>query len=138
MDRFGSVSYESARYTADYVGKQVLLDPVIWSGKGLQRPFQLMSKGLGRDFADANSERLKKVKGLTVRGAPVGLPRYYANRLGIKLAAAERMVVEQVPSRKRHEWIGQQRMDLEQLKAPRDQRALDELARARLTKKGKI
>jgi len=138
VDRLGSVTYESARYTADYVGKQILADPEIWTGKGLVRPFQVMSKGLGRDFADYYAERLRVQKGLSVRGAPVGLPRYYALRLGIKLTSEDKSAILQPPSRTRHEWIGAQHEDLSLLKAPRDMRALDALARSRLTKKGNM
>lgn len=132
------MTYESARYTADYVGKQILADPELWTGRGLERPFQVMSKGLGRDFADYYAEQLRAQKGVTVRGVRLGLPRYYALRLDIKMSAAEKAAIEQPPSRIRHEWIGQQHEDLDYLKAPRNQRALDALARARMTRKGKM
>lgn len=65
----GSVSYESARYVADYMQK----------GKpypGRHAPFNLMSGGLGKDFAKGNAKLLEE-SGLTVFGVPMGIPRYY-------------------------------------------------------------
>jgi hypothetical protein len=138
VDRFGMVTLKSARYTADYVGKQIIADPRVWTGRGLFPPFQVMSKGLGRDWVDLHAEELKIVKGVSQRGVPLGLPRYYAKRLGIKLNAAERQMLDQAPSKTRHVWIGEQHEDISNLRAPRDQRAADASARARLYRKGKM
>jgi len=140
VDRFGTVTYDSARYTADYIGKAIVADPEVWTSKGLAAPFQVMSQGLGRDFVDMNAEQLRLRKGVTIHGVPVGLPRYYATRLGIKLDPIERQVIEEATpeSRKRHMWIGVQKEDTFAWKAPRRQRELDALAKARTHRKVKF
>lgn len=79
----GTVTYESARYVADYIGKALngpLADEVY---KGKERPFQLFSKGLGKQFALDNAERIQRDLNLTIYGKDVGLPRYYKKVAGI-------------------------------------------------------
>ncbi len=68
----GSVTYDSARYVADYVNKDTRV-----SG-GRSRPFSLKSQGLGRKYAEEHREQLRERCGVTIGGVPVGLPRYYA------------------------------------------------------------
>ena len=73
----GTVTYDSARYVADYIQKAVLGEKADEAYKGKQPPFQLFSKGLGASFALENAERLKKDLNTTIHGIDVGLPRYY-------------------------------------------------------------
>ena len=42
-----------------------------------------MSQGLGRDWAIDNGIQLRRNLGTTIRGANVGLPRYYVDLLGV-------------------------------------------------------
>lgn len=139
VDRLGTVTLESARYTADYVGKQMFTDPNVWTGRGLEPPFRVMSQGLGGDWATVNEEKLKEVKGLVHKGKRVGLPRYYATKLGIELAPKDlnALVELQAPHMRRRVWIGQQRIpnDVDQ---PRDQTALNRIARSKLGRKGNL
>lgn len=83
MIKCGTVTYDSARYVADYIFKK-------YDGKKgeevygkLQRPFQVYSKGIGKDFAQSSKAYILRKKGITVRGVEVGLPRYYRKLLDI-------------------------------------------------------
>lgn len=79
----GTVTAESIRYVTGYVQKKLTgaLGKEVYGE--LVPPFGLMSKGLGKAFCDAHSEELVRDLGTTVQGVPVGLPRYYAKRLGV-------------------------------------------------------
>lgn len=80
---FRGVGYESAKYVADYVGKGDSQSLVKWLGPDRIRPFKIMSQGLGREFADQYSDRLRKRPEITIRGVHHRLPKYYAKRVGI-------------------------------------------------------
>lgn len=78
----GTVTYESARYVADYVGA------AFTGGKGAVptvdgqvRPFVVMSKGIGRRFVFDHAPDLVATPVLTVKSACVTLPRYYVKLL---------------------------------------------------------
>ena len=77
----GSVTFQSARYVARYIEKKYngKKQEEEYTSKGLETPFCLMSKGLGRNFALDNKEYLAQNLGFTVQGAKCGLPRYYRN-----------------------------------------------------------
>lgn len=75
----GTVTYDSARYVADYVQKKYLRN--YYNGK--VKPFQLCSQGLGLRFAINNSKQLKEQLYCTIRGVKVGLPRYYQKKLEV-------------------------------------------------------
>lgn len=77
----GILTYDSARYVTDYIFKK-------WYGKedspyGLrENPFQLMSKGLGKDWALENHQRIiDQEYNITLNGRKVGIPRYYKKKL---------------------------------------------------------
>jgi len=74
----GTVTYDSARYVADYVGKLSHADLM-----GREPPFRLMSKGLGKAYCDREAERLKEKACFTVGGIEMPLPKYYVDRLGV-------------------------------------------------------
>lgn len=99
----GEITYDSARYTADYClkNKGTLygwnaieeygggweINDITWKWKregGREQPFQLFSKGLGRRYALDNRKYLEQKLGCTVNGREVGLPKYYRNVLGIE------------------------------------------------------
>jgi len=79
----GTVTYDSARYVAEYIntdydgelGKRIYADR--------QKPFKLSSQGLGRDYAILEKDKIKTGMGLTVRGNHVSVPRYYQQKAGI-------------------------------------------------------
>lgn len=79
----GSVTYDSARYVADYIQKKMVGKLQESEYGKLQPPFQLQSKGLGLKFAMDNREYIEKKLGQTINGNEVGLPRYYREKLEI-------------------------------------------------------
>jgi hypothetical protein len=95
MVHMGTVTMESVRYTADYIGKAISpkkgmakhgIDAYrILTGQAFidnSPPFAIMSQGLGREFLDKSAKMLKKNQVLTVEGKQVPVPRYYWTRLG--------------------------------------------------------
>lgn len=81
--RLGTVTLNSAKYVADYVGKSKFRD-------GRKPPFQAISMGIGRAFALDNAEALVQYPRLQIKGKEVGLPRYY-----VRLLSKERMELGQ-------------------------------------------
>lgn len=81
----GSVTYNSARYVAGYVMKKYSGDLAkeVYGDKEI--PFRLSSLGLGKQWCDDHEKYLIENLGLTIKGIPCGMPRYYRNRLGEKL-----------------------------------------------------
>lgn len=77
----GTVTFDSARYVADYTNKSQYRHNNFFIAK--QRPFQLQSRGLGLQFVLDNSDYLIDKLGCTIRGVNVGLPKYYRKKLGI-------------------------------------------------------
>jgi hypothetical protein len=55
----------------------------VYTSKGREVPFRLMSLGLGKQFALDNQRYLVEKLGCTIRGKEVGLPRYYRKLLDI-------------------------------------------------------
>jgi len=136
VSRVTSVCYDSARYVADYIGKA---DIDAQGYRGKHRPFQLMSKGLGRGYVDTFETQLRDNLGVTVRGVPVGMPRYYARRLEIDWAKERLLnpVDDKVPSSKVAQvWSGPADARVFDLALPRLQRELDAIAKQKLKRKG--
>lgn len=81
----GSVTYDSCRYVADYVGKSYSGSFAIEVYGDREIPFQLCSTrpGIGFQWSQDNADYLKNKLGCTVHGAEVGLPRYYRKKLNI-------------------------------------------------------
>jgi len=134
----GSVEYKSARYTAEYVIKDQLYD---WKNDPRTRPFILYSKGLGRDYADFQEEQWRERKGVTLDGIQVGLPRYYAKRLGIKYDPMEKKeegYEEPARSKIAHVWVGPAYDALLDDANPRQAREAEHIARQKLFKKGSM
>lgn len=77
----GTVTYQSARYVAEYVLKKYDGKKAVSEYGDKQIPFCLMSKGIGKQFVLDNQEYLEQNQGFTVQGAHVGLPRYYQSKM---------------------------------------------------------
>lgn len=139
VDRVGDVNMDSARYCADYIKKALTGKRAIEYGER-EVPFNVMSKGIGRDFADKNASQICMNQGITMRGVQVGLPRYYVKRLGVKLTQEKirEFSKVQAPSARPRIWIGQQAEDIYELRAPRYQKDLDTYARVHIKKKGDL
>lgn len=75
----GSVTYDSARYVADYIQK----DDRSEMYDGRLPPFSLKSKGLGLFYAEDNKEQIIQNNGITIKGKEVGIPRYYQKKLDL-------------------------------------------------------
>lgn len=75
------VTYQSARYVADYIWKA-------YNGKMVKKtygdrlqPFQVQSQGLGKQWVLDNFDQLVEDLGFKTRGHDTGLPRYYTKVL---------------------------------------------------------
>lgn len=83
------VTAESVRYVTAYVQKK-LSGPKAKEVYGDKTPpFNIMSKSIGKRWAIENKDYLNKYKGITVKGKPVGLPRYYTKVVEIDLGKLE-------------------------------------------------
>jgi hypothetical protein len=72
----GTCTRDSIRYTVDYIQKKLNGDLGDKEYAGLQPPFMLVSKGLGKQFI-LDNDYLKKRDYMTVSGHKVAMPRYY-------------------------------------------------------------
>ncbi len=79
----GGVTYDSARYVADYLHKETRSELL----GGREPPFALKSNGIGKQYCLDNKERLTRNMMDTIRGTPVGLPLAYRRWLNIDKAA---------------------------------------------------
>lgn len=79
----GTVTYDSARYVADYIQKKYsgLLAQEVYGNR--ERPFQLQSKGIGQSYMEENQKQILQQLKCTINGVNHGLPRYYKKKLGI-------------------------------------------------------
>ncbi|GHT17380.1 hypothetical protein AGMMS4956_20860 [Bacteroidia bacterium] len=79
----GTLSYDSARYCADYILKRYNgpLGKKIY-GHHLA-PFQRSSAGIGLRYCMDHAEEIKRDLSIKLRGHEVGIPRYYKLKLGI-------------------------------------------------------
>lgn len=147
----GTVTADSILYVCDYATKSVLGKGAVkeYDDTGRERPFALVSRGMGANWCDDHAEALI-AGGMTIDGNPVGVPRYYARRLGInrggargdiylrnRLAALERQdLVDQVHEERSER--GEYQDALESLWASRGQRERTLNARRELRRKGKL
>ena len=80
--KIGCVTYDSCRYVAGYVQKKLYgKASKEYEDKGIVAPFSRMSKGLGERYVDKYWNKLYDMNTVTVRGVPMGLPRYYQKKL---------------------------------------------------------
>lgn len=134
---FGTVTYDSCRYVSDYIFKKYNgeLAKEVYLSKGLEVPFKLSSQGLGLRYCLSDAENLKANMSFSCHGAKMALPRYYAEKLGVKLEPQDDLAKWQNYAN-RH---GYQLGDIGGLKhAMAEQRALTTEARINLRKKGSI
>ena len=82
---FGLVVSKSIDYVADYTLKMLsgdLLEEVYLS-QGREPPFKICSQGIGRDYADLNSDLIEQECSCKLQGKSYQAPRYYIKRLGL-------------------------------------------------------
>ena len=82
---FGEVTHDSIQYVTGYVQKKLSGDLALEEYRGRQKPFSLVSRGLGLTFANNNAERLIRNGYTYLRGQKIGLPRYFRDKLGIEI-----------------------------------------------------
>jgi len=88
----GTVTYDSARYVAEYINTQ-------YDGELAKRvygkrtvPFKISSGGIGKKFAILEKDKIKNGQGITVRGVHVSVPRYYQQKAGVTEEEKSRLV----------------------------------------------
>ena len=83
--RLGTVTYDSIRYVLDYMHKKYNgeMAEELYDKRNRERPFQLMSLGMGKRHAMQNVGRYADNLYLTVRGKKMGLPQYYKRLYGL-------------------------------------------------------
>lgn len=137
--KLGTVTYDSARYVADYIIKG-LNGPKAKEVYGdKQIPFRLLSKGMGKEFAEQNAKQIADTLQITIHGAQVGIPRYYRKIVGITTEMlAEKAAEADDKVRQYHESKGAwtDRDQVEALFKARRQAEKNLIARKNLTKKG--
>ena len=74
---FGDVSIQSIRYVVSYIEKKILGKQEEFAYDGVEPAFHLVSKGIGKDFAMENHERLESTGSLQMFGFKRAIPRYY-------------------------------------------------------------
>lgn len=77
----GTVTYNSARYCAEYVMKGQDYEQI--KELGIEKPFSIKSPGLGKEYALQNRFFLEEYLECHANGHKVALPRYYTRLLEI-------------------------------------------------------
>lgn len=75
----GSVEAASIRYVSNYVTKKRHRPNL-----KVEKPFQLQSQGIGKQFALDNSDQIIDNLDITINGVHVSIPRYYKKLLDIE------------------------------------------------------
>lgn len=89
----GTVTFNSARYVSQYLEKKYygIKAKKEFLDRGLEVPFQVVSQGLGLEYALKNKDQLVKDLGVRISGSLLALPRYYKKKLEIDKKEFERM-----------------------------------------------
>lgn len=98
----GTVTYDSCRYVADYIQKQ--LNGELANQDGRTQPFALMSQGLGRGWALANRQQLTSQLSLREHGSLHKLPKYYIDLLDIPVDKIIQIAVQNNRATRRREY----------------------------------
>nr|WAE43828.1 MAG: replication initiator protein [Microviridae sp.] len=92
----GTVTYNSAHYCAKYIDKISFSEAVMkrcFDDMLCERPFKIVSLGLGKKFAILNRDALIK-DGVIYKGIHLGMPKYYQRILKIDSAIMHQKGVE--------------------------------------------
>lgn len=90
----GEVNPQSINYVTGYIMKK-LSGPL-----GLEKygdkapPFQIQSQGMGLSWANKNYKYLQENGNITIKGNPVGVPKYYSRKLDLDTAHLEKYIEE--------------------------------------------
>jgi len=145
----GTVTYDSARYVAEYINTEYdgELKKRVYGARSA--PFKISSQGIGEKFAILEKEKIKNGLGITVRGHHVSVPRYYMEKAGVTDSEKSRLVeLGEIANtdifRKMEEKLrrnGQAHSDSDVINAiveSRMQRTRNKRAKARQRAKGKL
>jgi len=92
-ESFGLVEPESIQYVTQYIDKkysgEVAKDVYLKTGREI--PFRLCSHGLGKRFAEDNSEQIRKSGFISIRGKKRSIPRYYLDKAQFTSEELERV-----------------------------------------------
>lgn len=82
---FGLAEPNSIQYVAKYIVKKFSGDlaEAEYTLRNREPVFRLLSLGIGKDYADKNSEVLQANLFVRYKGKEMSIPRYYIKRLGI-------------------------------------------------------
>lgn len=92
---FGTVTYDSARYVSDYIFKKYNNEKAKEIYKELEIPFKINSGGLGLSFCMSEAVNFRENMGFYMHGSFMALPRYYVDKLGLKLECQDELYVKQ-------------------------------------------
>ena len=89
---FGSVTPESISYVTGYIADKLSNrdNKLIYIDTNREIPFQLCSKGLGRDYVAKYTDELMENIHIKKQGKELPLPRYYRKKLNIERSNNER------------------------------------------------
>lgn len=114
----GNVTYESARYVAQYVDKKYYGDKQKQVYGDKEPPFQLQSQKIGLDYALTHEAQIHENLGLTINGNHVSIPRYYLKHIELSESEREQMQVRSLAKQverslrskdRRSEWMDEQK-----------------------------
>lgn len=93
---YGSVTSKSINYVCSYVSKKLYGDAkfAMYEDRGLLSPFQLVSQGMGLNFAVDNNLLIRTQLKLQLDGKIRGVPRYYRDKLGIDAELFRKTAIE--------------------------------------------
>lgn len=90
----GTVTVKSARYVTNYIQKAFDGELAKKKYGSREKPFQVLSKGMGKQYCLDNEATLRKNLRMTLQGVQIAIPRYYRKILGIGEAElAEKAIV---------------------------------------------
>jgi hypothetical protein len=89
--KVGTVTPASCKYVVGYINKWSKVDLPV----NLNKPFQLISQGFGKDYALEHSDFIHKHLAILKDGKEVPIPRYYRKKLDISFNADEYPVLAQ-------------------------------------------
>lgn len=76
---FGTVTPQSIRYTVSYIEKSIKGDWEKYAYDNIEKPFHILSNGLGKQHFLDNADTIKSNGYINMRGHSRSLPRYYIN-----------------------------------------------------------
>lgn len=105
----GSVTYNSARYVANYFKKGLSQDRF----PGQEVPFVICSKGIGEKFVKEFMDDLIRNNGFYLKGKKLGLPKYYMDKIG-KIDKFGSIILKEKRIEKVAEWIDKKNEELKE------------------------